>query len=159
MEPLAIKKYPDKILRRNSIYVEKITEEEKELLEQMYFTMKHFCGIGLAAPQIGISKKLIVAEVEEKVTKLVNPEIIKANGNECMAEGCLSVPDIGVDIKRPDRIIVKGLNEKGRNVELKATGLLARVLQHEIDHLKGKLIIDYMNPLEKIKFRLSNKKS
>lgn len=159
MEPLAIKKYPNKILRRSCIHVEKITEEEKELLEKMYFTMKHFCGIGLAAPQIGISKKLIVAEVEEKAIKLVNPEIIKANGNECMTEGCLSVPDVTVDIKRPHKITVKGLNEKGRNVELKATGLLARVLQHEIDHLDGRLIIDYMNTLKKLKFRLSNKRN
>lgn len=159
MEPLEIRKYPDKILRKSCIYVEKFTEEEKELLEKMYFTMKHFCGIGLAAPQIGISKKLIVAEVEEKAIKLANPEIIKSNGNECMTEGCLSVPDVRVDIKRPDRITIKGLNEKGRSVELKATGLLARVLQHEIDHLKSRLITDYMSTQEKLKFRLSNKRN
>jgi len=149
MEPLAIKKYPDKILRRSCIHVKKITEEEKELLEHMCFTMKYFCGIGLAAPQIGISKRLIVAEVEERTIKLANPEIIDIRGSDNMPEGCLSVPDITVDIKRPDRIIVEGLNEKGQTVEVKANGLLARVLQHEIDHLKGKLIIDCMNTFER----------
>ena len=105
MGPLAIKKYPDKVLRRSCIQVKKITEEEKKLLEQMYFTMKHFCGIGLAAPQIGISKRLVVAEVEERTIKIANPEIIDIKGSDNMAEGCLSVPDITVDIERPDRIL------------------------------------------------------
>ncbi len=151
MTPLMIKKYPDKILRTNCIQVEKVTEKEKELFEKMLFTMKHFCGIGLAAPQIGISEKLIVAEIENRTIKLANPEIIDIRGTNTMAEGCLSVPDITVDIERPDRIIVEGLNEKGQTVVIKANGLLARVLQHEIDHLKGKLIIDYMNTLERLK--------
>lgn len=133
--------------------MKKITEKEKELLAQMCFTMKHFCGIGLAAPQIGISKRLVVAEVEERTIKLANPEIIDIRGSDNMAESCLSVPGITVDIGRPDRIIVEGLNEKGQTVEVKANGLLARVLQHEIDHLKGKLIIDFMDALEKLKFK------
>jgi len=89
---------------------------------------------------------------EDRTIKLANPEIIDIRGSENMAEGCLSVPDVTVDIERPDRIIIEGLNEKGNDVEIKANGLLARVLQHEIDYLKGKLIIDYMNALEKLKF-------
>ena len=158
MEPLVIKKYPDKILRKRCVPVEKVTEKEKVLFEKMLFTMKHFCGIGLAAPQIGISKKLIVAEVEERTIKLANPEIIKIKGTDNMVEGCLSLPGFSVDIKRPYEVIVKGLNKKGQIVEVKAKGLLARVLQHETDHLKGKLIIDYMSPLEKVKFKLRNKR-
>jgi len=158
MKPLTIKKYPDKVLRKNSIEVEGVTDKEKALFEKMLFTMKHFCGIGLAAPQIGISKKLIVAEVGEKTIKLANPQILDIRGSCNMAEGCLSIPDITVDIERPDRIIVEGLNEKGQTVEIKANGLLARVLQHEIDHLKGKLIIDYASMLKKIGYRLKSKR-
>ncbi len=148
-----IRKYPDKVLRKNSIEVEEITDKERELFEKMLFTMKHFYGIGLAAPQTGISKKLIVEEVGDRTIKLANPRIIDIRGSDNMAEGCLSVPDITVDIERSDKIIVGGLNEKGQTIEIKANGLLARVLQHEIDHLKGKLIIDYMDVLEKLKFK------
>ncbi len=154
MEPLAIKKYPDKILRKNCIELEEITDKEKELFEKMLFTMKHFCGIGLAAPQIGISKKLIVAEVDEYAVKLANPEIVKIKGTDNMKEGCLSIPDMGVDIERSYEAVVKGLNENGQIVEIKAKGLLARVLQHEIDHLYGKLIVDYLPLREKLKFQM-----
>ncbi|MBN1353201.1 MAG: peptide deformylase [Candidatus Omnitrophica bacterium] len=143
MEPLVIKKYPDEFLRKNCSDIGEITHKEKELFEKMLFTMKHFCGIGLAAPQIGISRKMIVAEVQERIIKLANPEVIDERGSGNMTEGCLSVPDVTVDIERPDRIVVRGLSEKGKIVEIKATGLLARVVQHEIDHLGGKLIIDY----------------
>ncbi len=143
MNPLVIKKHPDKILREKCAQVEKITNKEKKLFDKMFFTMKYFHGIGLAAPQIGISKRLIVACVEERTIKLANPEIIDISGADNMVEGCLSIPDITVDIKRPFEVVVKGLNEKGENAEIKVKGLLARVLQHEIDHLKGRLIIDY----------------
>ena len=145
MNSLVIKKHPDKILREKSAQIEKITNREKKLFDKMFFTMKYFCGIGLAAPQIGISKRLIVACVEERTIKLANPEIIDMRGVGNMVEGCLSIPDITVDIKRPFEVVVKGLNEKGENIEIKVKGLLARVLQHEIDHLKGRLIIDYMS--------------
>jgi peptide deformylase len=143
MEPLAVYKFPDAILRKDSIGLKEITDRERDLFEKMLFTMGHFCGIGLAAPQIGISKKLIVAGVEDKIVKLANPEIIFSRGNDKMAEGCLSVPDTRVEIERYTEITVKGLDEKGEAIEMEATGLLARVLQHEIDHLNGKLIIDY----------------
>lgn len=157
MEPLVIKKYPDKVLRRKCILVKKITEKEKELFRKMFFTMRHFCGIGLAAPQIGISKRLIVADVEGKTIKLANPKIINIKGSDNMLEGCLSVPEVAIDIKRPYEVVVKGLNDKGGNVEIKANGLLARALQHEIDHLNGKLIIDYMGVFRKIKFHRKEK--
>ncbi len=144
MELLEIRKDPNEVLRKNSSDIEKITDKEKGLFEKMLFTMKYFQGIGLAAPQIGINKKLIVAEVGEKSIKLANPEIIKINGTDKMIEGCLSVPNLSVEIERFCEVTVKGLNEKGKMVYIKAKGLLARVLQHEIDHLYGKLIIDYL---------------
>jgi len=158
MDPLAIKKYPDKILRGNCIHVQEITKEETELFGKMVFTMKHFCGIGLAAPQVGILEKLIVAEVKGEIIKLANPEILKVKGVDNMKEGCLSVPDLGVAIERPYEVIIKGLNEKGQTVEIKAKGFLARVLQHEIDHLYGKLIVDYLSFWEKLKFRVKAKR-
>lgn len=154
MEPLEIKKYPDKILRKTCKPVERITERESKLFEEMLFTMRHFCGIGLAAPQIGILQNLIVADSKEKTVKLANPEIVKIKGVDKMTEGCLSISNVGVEIERSYEVIVKGLNEKGEIVEVEAKGLLARVLQHEIDHLEGKLIIDYMSILKKLQFGL-----
>ena len=153
MEPLIIKKYPDKLLRKQCKPIEEITEKEIELFRDMLFTMKHFAGIGLAAPQIGIARKMIVAEVDNRIIKLANPQIVGMRGNNSMAEGCLSVPDVTVDIQRPDEIIVQGLGEKRKTVEIRIEGLLARVVQHEIDHLNGRLIIDYMNMAEKLKYQ------
>lgn len=158
MDPLEIKKYPDGTLRKKCIQIEEITDREIRLFEEMLFTMRHFAGIGLAAPQIGIAKNLIVADIGEGAIKLANPTILKVKGSDKMEEGCLSITGVGVLIERPDEIIVGGLDEKGKTIEVRAKGLLARVLQHEIDHLKGKLIIDYLNLLEKFKLRLHRRK-
>ncbi|MDD5156210.1 MAG: peptide deformylase [Candidatus Omnitrophica bacterium] len=159
MEPLKIREYPDDILRKRCILIEEITDIEVKLFEEMLFTMRHFSGIGLAAPQIGIAKSLIVADIGEGAVRLANPVILKTRGSDKMEEGCLSIPGAGVVIERPDEIIVSGLNEKGKVVELEARGLSARVLQHEIDHLRGKLIIDYLNLLEKFKLKLHTRRS
>ena len=158
MDLLIVRKYPDKILKERCISVEDITAKEKELFEKMLFTMRYLCGIGLAAPQIGIPKRLIVADVEGETIKLADPELIETKGSESMEEGCLSVPDTIVKIKRPYEAVIKGLNEKGDKVEIKTEGLLARVLQHEIDHLEGKTIIDRMTILEELDFKLKNRK-
>jgi len=158
MEPLKISEYPNNILRKKCASVERISDNEVKLFEEMLFTMRHFTGIGLAAPQIGIAKSLIVADIGEGAIKLANPTILKVKGSDKMEEGCLSIPGVGVVIDRPDEIIVSGLNELGKAVEFKAGGLLARVLQHEIDHLKGRLIIDYLNLLEKFKLRLHKRR-
>ena len=143
MSPLPIRKYPDSILRQKCVFVNKITQKETDLFEKMLFTMKHFCGIGLAAPQIGIAKKMIVAEVDSRIIKLANPQIVGIRGSDSMAEGCLSVSGVAIDIQRLNKVIVQGLDEIGKIVEIRMEGLLARVAQHEIDHLQGKLIIDY----------------
>jgi peptide deformylase len=158
MEPLEIRKYPDGILRKKCIQIGEITDREIRLFEEMLFTMQHFAGIGLAAPQIGIAKNLIVADIEEGAIKLANPMILKAEGLDKLEEGCLSIPGVAVNIERPYEIIVSGLDENNRVIEIKAKGLLARVLQHEIDHLRGRLIIDYLNLLEKFKLRLHKRK-
>jgi len=156
MKLLQIKKYPyNTVLRKKSVPVAAVTEEEQRLFEAMHFTLRQSSGIGLAAPQIGVLKQLIVADIGEGPVMLANPEIIRSKGSGNMVEGCLSVPGATVDIQRPYEVVVTGLNEKGRPVEVKATGLMARVLQHEIDHLRGKLIVDYMSLLDKIRFRFT----
>lgn len=148
MEPLQIKEYPDAILRKKSGLVESVSDAEERLFEHMLFTMRHFAGIGLAAPQIGVGKRLIVADIGNGPVMLANPVILSSHGRSTKEEGCLSVPGVGVSISRPDAITVAGINEKNRSIRLRAHGLLARVLQHEIDHLYGKLIIDYAGSFE-----------
>lgn len=153
MSILEIKKYPNSILLKKSKPVEEITPEEVLLFNNMLNTMHKCNGVGLAAPQVGISKKLFVADIGEKIIKLANPAIVETKGMDTMAEGCLSVPEINIDVKRPSEIVVVGLDEKGKVVEIKAKGLLARVIQHEIDHLNGKLIIDYAGIWKKMKIK------
>ena len=120
----------------------------------MVYTMQYFGGIGLAAPQVGIPSRLIIAGVGNRIVKLANPQIIETKGRDKMAEGCLSIPNIRVEVKRPYEVVIEGINEKGKLTQIKAKGLLARVLQHEIDHLNGKLIIDYMGIFGKLKLKL-----
>ncbi|MCD6583898.1 MAG: peptide deformylase [Candidatus Omnitrophica bacterium] len=148
-----MRKYPDKILREKCQPVEEITSTEKDIFINMLFTMKYFRGIGLAAPQVGILRNLIVIDIGEGIIKLANPKVIKKKGEKEM-EGCLSIPGTGVSVKRSYEIGVEALNQEGKLIEVKAKGLLARVLQHKIDYLEGKLIVDYLPFLEKIKFRL-----
>jgi peptide deformylase len=147
---LEIRKYPDPILRKKSGPVHEITPKEQKLFEDMLLTMEICGGIGLAAPQIGCSKQIIAINIDKEIIKLANPKILKSKGTGKMVEGCLSVPEIHIEIKRPFEVVVGGLNEKGRYIEIKAKGLMARVLQHEIDHLNGKLILDYTHLLKKL---------
>lgn len=116
------------------------------MAEAMYLNQ----GVGLAATQVGIAKSLIVIDAGEGLLKLVNPVISRRSGTEISEEGCLSVPGECIRIKRAKSVIVDFLNEKGEPSTINASGLLARALQHEIDHLSGKLIIDYLNPLKKL---------
>lgn len=155
MDLLNIRIYPDDILREECAAVKTLTALEVEILDQMVFSMHHFGGIGLAAPQVGILKRLIVADIGDGPIKLVNPQVVKVKDRDIMREGCLSVPKVQADVERALEIAVRGLNEKGENIELKIKGLLARVIQHEIDHLDGKLIIDYLDLSEGIKFYMT----
>ena len=159
MSILEIKKFPDSVLRKKCESIEEITPEEVELFNGMLSTMHIFKGIGLAASQVGILRRIIVADIGEGIVKLANPSVVKVKGSDRMVEGCLSVPDVNVEIKRPFEIVVVGLDEKGKVIEVKAKGLLARVLQHEIDHLNGKLIIDYAGLWKKMALKSKVKKA
>jgi len=156
---LQIRRYPETILRKRSVHIPEVTPREIKLFEDMLLTMYTFNGIGLAAPQVGSSVQIFVADIGEGPIRLINPRIIKNKGEDKQSEGCLSLPDVNVDIKRPAEILVEGLNEKGEHIEIKAKGLLARVIQHEIDHLRGRLIIDYLGLIDKMKlFKLKRRK-
>lgn len=132
----------DDILRKKAKPVEKVDNRVLTLLEDMVETMYSADGAGLAAPQVGILKRLVVIDVGTGLIKLINPVIIEASGEQQDTEGCLSVPNIYGIVKRPEKVIVKAMNEKAEVVEMEGTGLLARAFCHEIDHLNGVLFID-----------------
>ncbi|MCS7202280.1 MAG: peptide deformylase [Dictyoglomus sp.] len=130
------------ILRKKAKKIERIDEEVKKLAEDMLETMKSYNGVGLAATQIGKNVRLIVVNYDEKDYIFINPEIIKKEGENIDIEGCLSIPGVEIPVKRADKILLKYQNLKGRELIMEATDLFARIIQHEIDHLDGILIID-----------------
>lgn len=132
----------DPILRKKSKEVEKIDSRIHILLEDMVETMYNAEGVGLAAPQVGVLKRVIVIDVGEGLIKLINPEILEEHGEERDVEGCLSLPDKSGEVIRPSIVKVKGMNIKGEEIILEGTGLLARAFCHEIDHLNGILFTD-----------------
>ncbi|HUQ82808.1 MAG TPA: peptide deformylase [Gemmatimonadaceae bacterium] len=137
------------ILREETKPVERMTEELRRLTDDMFETMHAAKGIGIAAPQIGRSERIAVIDVENNPIVLVNPEIILSEGSAKGEEGCLSIPEIFGDVDRATRITVRALDRDGEPFELEATELLARCMQHEIDHLHGKLFIDYFSLLKR----------
>jgi len=143
-----IRKYGDSILRKRCKVVRNIGAKEEEILERMSETMYAFQGIGLAAPQVGIDKQLIVVDVGEGLLKLINPLILLKEGESILEEGCLSLPGVALKVKRAKSIVIEGWNEKREKVKIEAEGLFAHAIQHEVDHLQGILIIDYANSQE-----------
>ena len=146
---------PDPILRKKSDILEKVDDELRILLDDMLETMYAAPGIGLAAVQIGILKRLIVIDISKDKEKknpifLINPEIIsKSKNTSIYEEGCLSLPGHFAEIERPEECQIKYIDYEGKKNEMKANGLLATCIQHEIDHLNGKLFIDYLSKLKK----------
>jgi len=147
---LEIKKYPDSILRRKSEKVRVFDEKLRRLCAEMFETLKINKGLGLAAPQIGKSLSFFIVEFNDKRLIFINPEIIKKEGEEIFEEGCLSFPGLFLKIKRPKRIEVKYQDLDGQERKIKADGILARVIQHELDHLDGILFIDKLSWLKRI---------
>ena len=132
----------DEILRKQCKSVSEINDNILILLDDMYETMKKNEGVGLAAPQIGILKKIIVIDIGRGPVYLINPEIISQEGEQIGAEGCLSIPGVWGEVNRPNKVKVEGLNRDGQKVTIEAEELFARVLCHEIDHLNGILFKD-----------------
>lgn len=131
------------ILRKRAKAVEKVTQEDRNLFDEMLKMMYKANGVGLAASQVGIDRQLCVIDVNARVMKLANPRILKKKGVDILEEGCLSLPTVTVKVKRAKEIICEALNEQNELIRFQASALLARVIQHEVDHLSGKLIIDY----------------
>lgn len=163
MAVLEIKKYPSAVLKERAASVNKITKEHQRLIDDMIETMHAAPGIGLAAPQVGVSERIIVIDIREdgKSSPIVfiNPEII-SHGEEFIEteEGCLSLPGFIALIKRFESVVVKGLDREGNEQIISADGLLSRALQHEIDHLDGTLILDRANFLKREFYKKKLKK-
>ena len=137
------------ILRQETTPVERMTDELRRLTDDMFDTMHAAKGIGLAAPQIGRSERIAVIDVEDNPIVIVNPEIVITEGSAKAEEGCLSIPEIYGDVERAARVTIRALDRDGERFEIQASELLARCLQHEIDHLHGKLFIDYLSFLKR----------
>ena len=151
--------FPDPRLRKKATPIDVVDDEIKQLADDMLETMYDAPGIGLAATQINVQKRILVIDVSEDKTSplvFINPEIIKQEGEREYQEGCLSVPESYEVVTRADTVTVKALDRNGKSFELAATDLLATCIQHEIDHLDGKLFVDYLSNLkrDRIKKRL-----
>ncbi len=151
MAVLPVVAYPEPVLRRKAKRVKHIDESIAQLIDDMVETMHEVGGVGLAAPQVGVSLRVAVIELPgEETIVLVNPEIVKRSGEQQVEEGCLSVPGYRGEIKRSVKVTAKGLDRRGRKIRIKGEGLLAEVLEHEIDHLNGTLYIDYLESMDKL---------
>lgn len=156
MAILNILEFPDPRLRTKAQPVEQVDDALRQLIDDMFETMYAAPGIGLAATQVDVHKRLLVADVsadKDQPHVLINPEIIEKDGVEVTEEGCLSVPGFYEPVERAERIRVRALNRDGETYEMDAEGLLAVCIQHEMDHLEGKLFVDYLSEMKRQRIR------
>jgi len=146
---LPISEYPDPVLRESAKPVEEFDEKLKAFIEDMWETMKAYDGVGLAAPQVGVSRQVAVIEWNDKRYVLINPRIIESDGKDIREEGCLSAPGFYEEVARPSRIVVEAFDEEGNPRRIEEEGFMARALAHEIDHLQGHLFFDHLSPLKR----------
>ena len=152
MPALEVLTFPDERLRTIAKPVEKVDSKIKALVKDMFETMNEEKGIGLAATQVNVHKRVVVIDVSEDQDEpyvFINPEITEKTGSAISEEGCLSVPNNYAKVDRAEKVKVTALDENGKTFELEAEGLLAICIQHELDHLKGKLFVDYLSPLKR----------
>jgi peptide deformylase len=152
MAKLEILEFPDPRLRTVAKPIAQVDDALRTLIDDMFETMYAAPGIGLAASQVDVHRRLMILDVSENSDMpmvFINPEILSAEGEEVCEEGCLSVPGIYAEVKRAERIRVRALDRNGQSFELEADGLLAVCIQHEMDHLAGKLFVDYLSPLKR----------
>lgn len=139
----------DEVLRDKAKPVKEITPNIIKLLDNMVDTMYDASGVGLAAPQIGVLKRVIVVDIGEGLVELINPRLLESSGNVVDTEGCLSVPGMVGEVTRAENIVITGLNRSGKEVTFRAKGLMARAFQHELDHLEGVIFVDKSSNLRK----------
>ena len=162
MSRLEILHFPDPRLRRRAEAVSVVDDDVRRLIDDMLETMYEAPGIGLSAPQVNIAKRVITIDVSQDRSAplcLVNPEIHAVSGETETEEGCLSVPGVYEIVKRPERVRVSALGRDGRSREIEAEGLLAVCIQHEIDHLDGRLFVDYLSRLKRQRIRKKAEKA
>lgn len=152
MSAYRIREYGEPILRKQCVRVDSVELREKKIFDRIARTMYEAQGIGLAACQVGIDRQLMVVDVGGGLIKLANPSVMLGKNESTIEEGCLSIPGVTVKVRRAMRVLVQGLNEEGRTIKIEGEGLLAHVLQHEVDHLSGVLIIDYASSQERDNF-------
>ena len=138
------------VLRERTKRVSRFDASLHRLLDDMLETMRDAPGVGLAANQIGVPLQVAVIEVEDRVTELVNPEIVRSSGEQLDWEGCLSIPGYVAEVTRAEKVTVKARDRHGKEIRVKGTELLARALQHELDHLRGHLYIDLLESLDEL---------
>jgi peptide deformylase len=139
---LKIVRYGHPALREKAQPIGRVTRDVKDLVGIMAQVMRAARGLGLAANQVGIARRVAVVEIDEKLTPLIDPELVSVTGTEIADEGCLSLPRLYGNVPRPSRVVIRARNLSGRRVTLEAEGLLARAICHEIDHLNGRLFVD-----------------
>lgn len=142
---------PDEILRGKCVPVKNVNDGVLRLLDNMRDTLYEYDGVGLAAPQIGVSRRVVVVDTGNNLIELINPEIVSREGEQLGSEGCLSIPGIVGLVKRAEKVKVKATNRNGEEFTIEGSGLLARAFQHEIDHLDGILFIDKAIETRKVK--------
>jgi peptide deformylase len=147
------------VLRQRAHEVARFDDGVKALVADLYDTMRAARGVGLAANQIGVARRVAVAAADDKEVVLVNPVIVEADGAETAEEGCLSIPDIFADVSRATRVVVETTDEHGQRTRVEGTGLFARAIQHEIDHLDGILFLDRIGPIKRRRLVADYKKS
>lgn len=156
MAILNILVYPDPRLRQVAAKVDSITDATRKLVDDMTETMYAAPGIGLAATQVNVHQRIIVIDVSENqddLRVLINPEVYEKDGEQVYDEGCLSVPDVFAPVTRAETIKLRALDQHGKSFDLSADGLLAVCIQHEIDHLDGKVFVDYLSRLKQDRIR------
>ena len=152
MSYLRITKYPEKILRIKAQKVEEVNSEIQKLVDDMIETMKQADGVGLAAPQVGVPLRVIIVNTPEGALHMINPEIVELSEEKITEEeGCLSVPGFFFKIPRSKKMKVRGLSYEGKTIEVDVEDLGARIFQHEVDHLNGKLVLDRIGIMRKLK--------
>jgi peptide deformylase len=164
MAVLEIKRYPEKILKQKAAPVKSIDGKLQALIDDMIETMYAAPGVGLAAPQVGISKRLTVIDVSAKGSKmpllvLINPVFLKKEGSVEFEEGCLSLPDFTSKVTRAEKVVIRAVNREGKEMDIETGGMLAIALQHEIDHLDGFLLIDRISPIKREFFKKRYRKT
>ncbi len=156
MAKLKILRFPDARLRTKAKPVSEVTDETRAYIDDMFETMYDAPGIGLASTQVNVHKQIVVIDVSDDKDEpycFINPIITKEEGEEICEEGCLSVPEYYAEVERAEKITVVALDKEGKEFKLEADGLLAVCIQHELDHLQGKLFVDYLSPLKQKRLR------